>query len=343
MAKAELTKPKRGETKSEKIYVQLPGKASRQFMTGRAIGLLAATAVLFGAIALVSNTFLSPYTMFVLSRQVAFSILIALSQAVCLVVGGMNLSVGAIGSMTTVILGLCFQHLGLNAWLTVPISLLFGIVAGAINGIIVTKVRINSFIVTLSMMFIYMGLRSGISGGEPYTVPSDFGFMGQETIFGIPWVFVLVVLILLAAGYMFSSTVFGRQLLATGGNENAARLCGIATDRMIFWAHAISGFLAALAGVLFASMLGSAAPETGDSWLIGSFAVAIIGGTGLNGGVISVTGIFLGGAIFMLIKYGLVEIKANPYFASSFLGALILLAIVLDRVREIVGKEDQNR
>ena len=77
--------------------------------------------------------------------------------------------------------------------------------------------------------------------------------------------------------------------------------------------------------------------------MIGSFAVAIIGGTGLNGGVISITGIFLGGAVFRLIKYGLVEIKANLYFANSFLGALILLAIILDRVREIVGKEARNR
>ena len=236
----------------------------------------------------------------------------------------MNLSVGSIGSMATVILGLCFQSLGLNAWLTVPTTLLFGGAAGAIIGIIITRVRINSFIVTLSMMFIYMGLRSGISGGAPYTVPSDFGIMGQGTILGVPWVFLLVVLILLAAGYMFSYTVFGRRLLATGGNENAARLCGIATDRIVFWAHLISGCLAALAAILWASMLGSATPETGDLWLIGSFAVAIIGGTGLNGGVISIAGIFLGGVIFMPIKYGLVEIRANPYFANSFLGALII-------------------
>src|ERR1700746_733321 len=84
-------------------------------------------------------------------------------------------------------------------------------------------------------------------------------------------------------------------------------------------------------------MIGSAAPETGDTWLIGSFAVAIIGGTGLNGGSISLPGYFLGGAIFILIQNGLIDIKANPYFASSFLGGLILLAIVLDRVREIVS------
>jgi ribose transport system permease protein len=92
---------------------------------------------------------------------------------------------------------------------------------------------------------------------------------------------------------------------------------------------------AALAAILWASQLGTATPETGDSWLIISFAVAIIGGTGLSGGVISGFGILMGGAIFLLIKHGLVEIKANPYFADAFLGTLILLAVVIDRVREV--------
>src|SRR6266404_3199847 len=172
-------------------------KAFRPLMTGRALGLLIATVVLAFATASVSHTFLSSYTMFVLSRQMAFSILIALAQAVCLVVGGMNLSVGAIGSMATVILGMCFQNLGLNAWVAVHIALLFGVVAGAINGLIITRLRINSFIVTLSLMFVYMGLRSGISGGSPYIIPQDFGFIGQTAIFGVSWVFVLVCLILL--------------------------------------------------------------------------------------------------------------------------------------------------
>src|ERR1700736_3856260 len=230
-------------------------KTSRSFRGGRALGLLIGTVVLFGAIALVSDTFLKPYTMFIIARQIAFSILIALSQAVCLVVGGMNLSVGAIGSMATVILGLCFQELKWNAWQAVPITLIFGVVSGAINGLIITKLKINSFIVTLSTMFVYMGLRSGISGGSPYTIPDDFGFIGQENLFNVSWVFVLVILILAGAAYVFSSTVFGRQLLATGGNESAARLCGIATDQMILWAHGLSGVLAGLAAILWASMI----------------------------------------------------------------------------------------
>ena len=106
--------------------------AFKPMMTGRAVGLLIATIVLSILTASVSHTFLSSYTVFVLSRQMAFSILLALAQAVCLVVGGMNMSVGAIGSMATVIMGICFQDFGLNAWLTVPLVLggvLFGVIA----------------------------------------------------------------------------------------------------------------------------------------------------------------------------------------------------------------------
>src|SRR5260370_6607688 len=237
---------------------QIIRNAFKPVMTGRAVGLLIATILLSGLTASVSHTFLSSYTVFVLSRQMAFSILVALAQAVCLVVGGMNMSVGAIGSMATVIMGICFQNFGLNAWLTVPLVLLFGLAAGLLNGLIITKLRINSFIVTLSTMFVYMGLRSGISGGSPDTMPDDFGLIGQESLFNVSWVFVLVILMLGSAAYVFSSTVFGRQLLATGGNESAARLCGIATDQMILWAHGISGILAGVAAGFFGSMIGSA-------------------------------------------------------------------------------------
>jgi ribose transport system permease protein len=159
----------------------------------------------------------------------------------------------------------------------------------------------------------------------------------------VPYVFLLVLVLLGAVGYMYRNTVFGRRMLATGGNAAAARLSGISTDRMVVAAHVLSGAFAALAAILWASKLGSAAPETGDDWLIISFAVAIIGGTGLNGGIISALGVLMGSAIFMLIKHGLVEVKANPYYANSFLGLLILLAIVVDRVREIYSDKQKEK
>lgn len=318
--------------------------ASRGLFSGRTLGLILSGAILFAVLAVRSQSFLTAYTMSVISRQVAFFVFIALAQAVCLVVGGMNLSVGGIGSIATVVLGLCMDkdYLGLSSWVAVPIVLAAGGVAGLINGQLITRLKINSFIVTLSMMFVYMGLRSGISGGAPYRLPDSFTFVGQQDLFGVPYVFMIMIVVLASVSYMFRNTVFGRRLLATGGNADAARLSGIDTDRMTVWANTLSGLFASLAAVLWASKLGSAAPETGDAWLIVSFAVAIIGGTGLTGGVVSALGIFMGATIFMLIRHGLVELKANDYYANAFLGALILLAIIVDRAREVYGKRMQS-
>jgi ribose transport system permease protein len=312
-------------------------------ISGRTLGLVISTALLFVVLSVQSQSFLSGYTMFVISRQMAFYVLIALAQAFCLVVGQMSLAVGAVGSITTVVLGLALDSWGLPAAAAVILALAVGGLAGLVNGLVITRLRIDSFIVTLSMMFVFMGLRSGISGGSPYKVPESFSIIGQKGIFGIPYVFLLVVLLLGLADFMFRNTVFGRRMLATGGNAAAARLSGIKTDAMVIWAHVLSGGFAALAAVLWASKLGSAAPETGDDWLIISFAVAIIGGTGLSGGVVSALGVFMGSAIFVLIQHGLVAVKANPYYANSFLGLLILLAIIVDRVREIYSGKERGR
>ncbi|MCX6343858.1 MAG: ABC transporter permease [Armatimonadetes bacterium] len=303
-------------------------------INGRTIGLIISAVVLGGVLAHKSDTFLLPYTMSVISKQIAFFALLALAQAVCLVVGGMNLSVGAICSITTVTLGVCMANANMSGWEAVPITLTAGCLIGWLNGMLITKLKIDSFIITLSMMFVYMGMRSGISGGIPYALPESFTFIGQEHVLGVPYVFILVVIILVMVAYVFNSTVFGRRLLATGGNEDAAKLSGVNTDQMIVWANILSGLFAALAAVLWASKMGSAAPETGDNWVIVTFAVAIIGGTGLSGGVISAPGIFMGGVIFALIKYGLVEMRINDYWANCVLGGLVLLAIIVDRIRE---------
>jgi len=317
--------------------------AGGQRFSGRTIGLVISALVLMIFLALHSPSFLTSYTMSVLAKQVAFRVLIALAQAVCLVVGGMNLSVGAISSIVTVLLGICFQSWGLNGWVAAPIALLGGCAAGGLNGAIITRLRIDSFIVTLSMMFVYQGLRSGISGGMPYEIPDSFTWLGRGQFFGaVPYLFALSLLVLIAASMMFRHTVFGRRLLATGGNLEASRLSGIDTNSVIMRANILSGLFAALAAVLWASRQGSAAPETGDGWLIESFAVAIIGGTGLNGGVVSAVGILMGAVIFTLIQYSLVNFKnINQNYANSILGGLILLSIIVDRLRETYGQRKE--
>jgi ribose transport system permease protein len=305
---------------------------------GRSLGLAAAAVGLFALLAARSPDMLSAYSFSVISRQIGFFVLLGLGQAVCIVVGGMNLSLGAIGAMTTVMLGLLLERAGVAGWLAAPLVLAAGAALGLLNGLLITGLKIDSFIVTLSMMFIYMGLRSGISGGSPYRVPESFTYVGQRAIGPLPLMFLTCLAVLAIFGLMFRHTSLGRGLLATGGNAEASRLSGIRTDAMVVWANALSGLLAALAAILWASKLGTAAPQTGDDWLIVSFAVAIIGGTGLTGGSISASGILMGATIFMLIKHGLVVIKANDHYANSFQGALILLTIVGDRARELYAK-----
>jgi len=320
-----------------------------ELVSGRTLGLVMSAAILVAVLTLTpKSTFLSTDTMAFISNYVAFWAMLALAQAMCLVVGGMNLSVGAICSITTVVLGLCLdsRYLGLSGCIAVPIMMLAGCVAGWINGLLIVKLKINSFIVTLSTMFVYMGLRSGISGGDSYNrLPQSFKTIGNGTVagLGVPYLILVVVAVLAVMAFVFNRTVFGRRLLATGGNAEAAKLSGVDTDKMTVWANVLSGLFAALAAALYASYMGVATPGTGDDWVIISFAVAIIGGTGLSGGLVSMTGILMGGVIVQLIKYGIVQVmKSSDYYANCFLGASILLAIVVDRVRETYDEKARS-
>jgi ribose transport system permease protein len=315
--------------------------AKGSWVDDRTLGLIGIAGIYMTAMALVSPTFLTVDTLFSQSRFVALYVLVALSQAICLVTRGLNLTIGGVGSLVTVVLGLCVDPAfgGLPVWLGALLAFLIGPALGILHGYVITRFKIDCFLVTLSMMFVYIGLRSGISGGESYKIPESFWLLGQGS-FGsvLPYMVVLVLLILVAISYMFNSTVFGRRMLATGSNPDAARLSGINTDRMIVWTHILSGGFAALAAILWASWNGNAAPQTGDDWMIISFAVAIIGGTGLSGSLISGCGLFVSAIIFKLLQHSLVILKVNDQYSNTVLGGLILLIVLSDRVRKSLAE-----
>jgi ribose transport system permease protein len=299
-------------------------------------GIVVAAGLLFFIFSVTSSSFLTAYNLFNISRTLSLYVFIALAQAMAIVVGGLNLSVGAIGGLVTITVGYFLDVLGFSGWIAVPAGLLAGLLAGAVNGFFITKVGINSFVVTLSTLFVYEGLVSGISKGYSYTkIPKTFTIIGRKGAFGMPYLFWIALATLLVVFYIFRFTVFGRRVLATGGNLDAARLSGIDTDRIILAANTLSGLFSAIAAVLWVSRMGSAQPSTGQDWLIVSFAVAIIGGTALKGGTITPLGLLMGGIIMVLIKNGLVLLGANIYFERTFYGLIILLAVIVDRVRAI--------
>lgn len=305
-------------------------------MTGAETGILGAALVLILIFSILSDSFLSSFNIFNLARTQSLYVFVALAQAVMLVTGNMNLSVGAIAGLTAVIFGYLIDTLGLPFPVALIGAMGVALLAGGFNGFVMTKLRINSFIVTLSTLFIFTGLVYGISQGYPYkNIPKAFVNIGRGDWFGLPILFYIMLTVLAAAWYMFRYTVFGRQLLATGSNLEAAELSGINTDRIIMGANLLSAVFAAIGGLLWVARLGSAQPAIGENWLIISFAVAIIGGTALAGGRITMIGIFGGALIMVLIKNGLILLQANVYFEQAFLGSIILLTIMLDRGREI--------
>ena len=313
--------------------------ALNKFVRNKDAGIVLSAALLFVCFSLSSDSFLSTYNLFNISRIIAFSAFVALAQAVVLVGGGMNLSVGAIGGLATIATGYCIQVLGLPGWLAAGVAVAIGALAGLVNGAVITRLKINSFITTLATLFIFTGLVHGFSEGYAYTdIPREFTYLGRQKLLGLSNLFWVMAVVLLLVNYMFRHTVFGRRLLATGGNLEAARLSGIDTDRMILLAHVLSGAIGALAAVLWVSRMGSAQPATGKDWLITSFAVAIVGGTGLAGGSISALGLLMGAIIIVLIKNGLVMLEANVYYEQAFLGSIILLAVVVSRVRDIYSE-----
>lgn len=308
---------------------------ARTLLRSKDTGIALSALALFVFFALTSGSFRTRYNLFNVSRMVGFFALVALSQGAALVVGGMNLSVGAIGGLATVVTGYLITRAGLPGTVAAVVALFVGIAAGAANGMVITKLRINSFVTTLSTLFIFTGLVFGFSEGYAYTrIPKSFTLAGRGELLSLSNLFWITLVVLAATHCMFCHTVFGRHLLATGSNLEAARLSGISTGKMILAANILSGFYAALAGVLWVSRMGSAQPATGKDWLLNSFAIAIVGGTALSGGSISSLGILMGAIIIVLIKNGLVMLNANVYFEQSFLGSIILVAVILDKARE---------
>jgi ribose transport system permease protein len=300
---------------------------------------IAADLILVLIFTVFSDSFLTPYNIFNISRTAALYMFIALGQAMVVLVGGMNLSLGQIGGMTVVISGFCMHELGWGSVAAIAVGLCVGLTAGLLNGCIITLLKLNSFVVTLATSFIYTGVINGISRGFPYNnIPPGFKAAGRDGLLGVPILLCLAVVTLAVVGYIFKYTVTGRRLLATGGNAEAARMSAINTDRMIILANMASGLFAAIAGLLWISRTGSAQPSTGADWMVVSFAVSVIGGTALKGGVINPIGIFFSAFLIVMVKNGLVMLGANIYFEQTYLGAILLLAVSLESIRAILDR-----
>ncbi|MCY0094157.1 ABC transporter permease [Hoeflea ulvae] len=299
-----------------------------------ASGVLVALLVLFTVLALIAPAFLSQYNLGVVARQASFVGLIALGQTLVLLIGGIDLSLGAAAALSTIIGSLVLTQTGIHPYAVVPLTALFGMGLGFINGFFVAVLRLNPFIVTLASWEIFAGLTLVITKGYPIRpLGETFRVFGQGSVFGVP---VPVLFFLGAAAvltFMLSRTRFGRNIYAIGGNREAAELVGIRSWRVEFMVFGLAGMLSALAGILYASRMDSGQPSVGEGWLMGAITAAIIGGTSLKGGQGTIVGTVFGALLMAVLANGIVLMNVSGYWERVIIGAVVLIAILVDLLR----------
>lgn len=305
-----------------------------RFWRWEASGILVALIALLIVLSFATDNFLSGYNAAVVARQAAFVGLVALGQTLVLLVGGIDLSVGAAAGLSAIVGSLLLTALGVHPYAVIPLTMLFGMSLGFINGVFVAGLRLNPFIVTLATWEIFAGLTLVITKGYPIRpLGAQFTIFGKGDIFGVP----IPVVIFLAFGvfliWLLTQTRFGRNVFAVGGNREAAILAGIHVKRVEFIAFGLAGMFAALAGILYASRMDAGQPSVGEGWLMGAITAAILGGTSLRGGQGSIIGTMLGALLLAVLANGTVLLNVSGFWQRVIVGFVVLLAVLVDLFR----------
>lgn len=297
----------------------------------REFGLVLALLILSGAISLASPYFLKPLNIFNVLRQVSVIGIMCIGQTMVLVAGGLDLSVASVVSMAGCAAAWMLGHEA-NPWLAVLVGVLSGTVAGLLNGLVVTKLKIHSFIVTLGMLSIAQGAALLIGGGLPLNFRGPFQFIGQGYVWQIP-ASVLIMFALAILGSIFMGrSVLGRRIYAVGGNERAALVSGIQIDRVRMFVFMVSGTLAGLCGIIVGANLAVADPTVATGWELDVIAAAVIGGASLSGGEGTVWGALLGAAIMGVLRNAFVLLHVSGYWQLVTIGAVVILAVAFDNL-----------
>lgn len=263
--------------------------------------------------------------------QVSVNAIIAVGMTFVILTGGIDLSVGSTLAISGALSASIIKSTG-SVLLAVIVAALVGIGIGIVNGILISKGRLQAFIATLATMTIFRGATLVFTNGTPISkLPEEFVNIGNGKIGFLPIPVLITVIVSIIAIYVLSQTRFGRYLYALGGNEDSARLSGINTDKIKILVYIVSGFASAIAGVIITSRIGSASPNAGTGFELDAIAAVVIGGTSLAGGEGKITGTLIGALIIGVLNNGLNLMNVSPFYQSIVKGLVILIAVLLDK------------
>jgi ribose transport system permease protein len=274
----------------------------------------------------------------------------AIGLAIVIIAGNMDLSVESVAALSAMITGILFCSHGIGigwaitpAWLALPISiviaLLVGAVIGAINGMLVVRLKMDAFIVTLASFIWVRGLVVALSGGRSaQDLTPSIRFIGIDTFLSIPLIAWIAILCFIVFSFMMRVTPFGRHVTMVGGNRIATFRAGIKVDRLLLISFILSGAIAGLAGWLLAIRTSGASAGLGQGMLFQAFAAVVIGGVSLKGGIGQLPGVYAGVLLLHTIQTAINLMGLPAHYTQVILGGLVLAAVLLDTVKLAIRK-----
>ncbi|MFA6707747.1 MAG: ABC transporter permease [Sphaerochaetaceae bacterium] len=304
-------------------------KGLPKFLRFQELPLLVFVLLLTGFFSLSIDRFFSIANFEVITRQITTVGIVSIGMTLVLVIGGIDLSVGAILSFAINIGGLLIIQ-GIPIYIAYPFIILLGAVLGAVNGFLIVWVKVPAIIVTLGTMNIFRGIIMVITKGKYITsIPAAYSWIGTGYT-----PFIMFVILLLAFEFVLRYLRFGRNLIAIGSNEQSAIYSGVKVNRYKIMVFILSGALSALSGIIFIGRSGFIQPQAGIGYEMSSIAAVVIGGTSIYGGSGTVVGTFLGSMLMGLILAGITMLAVNAYWQGVINGLLIILAISIDTLRQ---------
>lgn len=303
----------------------------RNVYRAREMNVLLATLLVSTIISLATPYFLTTDNLMGVFRSFSTTAIMSIGMVMVIITGGIDLSVGSVMGLAGLVTALAFDS-GFSTLTSVACGLGVGVGFGLVNGLLVTVGRLPPFIATLGTLSIGRGLMYIVTRGVPVTpdTPEIFSVIGQGYVGYVPAPVIIMLVLALVFSIIMTFTTFGRQVYATGGNENAAWLSGVNTARIKLLVYTLSGLIASIAGIISFSRFLSAEPASGFGMELDVIAAAAIGGASLAGGVGSVLGSVIGAALTGIIANGVVLMNINTYAQQAITGLVILIAVSID-------------
>lgn len=270
--------------------------------------------------------------------QISINTVIAVGMTFVILLGGIDLSVGSVLALCTVVAGMVITYPGFP----VPVAIILATVAsiavgmstGFFNGFVTERWHIHSFIVTLGMLNIARGLALQISGSRTiFSFPAEFNAFGTQTLLGVPVIFVIALVLVFIGRFVLNRTVYGRMIYAIGNNEEAVRLSGHNPSLYKMAAFTLCGVMVGIASIMYMLRLNIASPILGVGFELNAIAAVVIGGTSMSGGKGSMIGTLLGACIIGVLNNGLLLLGMGDFARQIVTGFIIIIAVIIDTYR----------